>query len=270
VKSTTNTDEPGSPAGSQSEPAVPADQREQEENARMAAQLRQVGSIPSSGIDLIQFAAAISDGKVGSEFSEVFGELVMGLIGLIWRASKGDARARLQLQAIDRFVYPEDYSSTDKRQETLPKRIQEIATISISDSLRRGWQMMELMGRLAAVVVQPKRRDEKLKPSSAIKRKDSLGSWEISQCGQALYDAVQNDRNWNAKTTLKTLARKIYQDAYKGSAVSPKQLEKDLKRAEQWSKRSPAATRFMVGAVDSELPLNSLPYSRSKSRLNRQ
>jgi hypothetical protein len=243
----------------------------------MANTLRRVHFTPG-GSAFIAFAEAFQAGKTTGPFDQQFGDLVMGLASITWRASQNKDTAvrrlaRKQLKAVDRIVCAlDDY-------ELIEKKIDDLLGVEIDDALRRAWDVLEIMRRLSFVLVT--------KPSGKVGRKaiafkpgdperaTALGGahpWDAQLCGEELLGRVQDPKFWTSRSrpTLKSLAIKIYLDIVGEGAAPEETLYEDLRKAAAWQTRHPTGSMkilprgITVGTGKTKIPIDYIPLTRTR------
>ena len=202
-------------------------------NARMADQLRRVGSAPG-GFDFISFANAVLDGKLNRDDANTAGDLLVGVISVVYKAAvKNDDIARKQLAAIDRMVNPLDYGLelTD---------IEKIANVKMNQSLIRAWGLLEIMRRLSFVL--------EASNSGLVKMKKNISTIEQKQCGSKLFELVKKRKHWGPKKRprLKSLAIDLYIEL--NGKVQEDTLYRDLNKAKKWLAKNPGGLMKLMPA----------------------
>lgn len=179
--------------------------------------------------DLIMLNAMVEEESSASEYHYMVRGIVSGLTLLVLLAGEGDEKSATQLKAIQKLVKPEKYELPLTKIRELVERYE------TSPPLARGWELRQLMSRLANVV-EPLKKSKSYSPNQPIKLKESppeywVELWELAR--------KHLDRN----TTLQSMAIHIYLAQLQekgitgeGEAITDRTLKRDLERVRDWER----------------------------------
>jgi len=204
--------------------------------------------VSPGGLTLLRLHNLLAAGKLPEHYGAKLSKLLDGLFRIMERSVAADEGkdaelATLQLEALDRIAWPNKHSVS-------PGVIREIASINTNDSLARGRELIELMGRIS-YVVEAKKGREIIPTRTIVKRQVSPHTSDIRTCGQSLWVYVKNDDHWTPQATIQSLAITIFQARLKDEGIAqfdPATLKADIKKAIAWDKAHPGPRVRWMGA----------------------
>jgi hypothetical protein len=223
----------------------------------MISRLRSLQMAPG-GLAFLRLQSALVSGRIQSQYRAHVSNLTGALFVIIGRASEGDERAQQQLEALNRIAFAAEYDLGDEMIEGVADRQPK----AVND-LRRGRALLAMMNRIS-VVVRPKASEQFLSPDTKIIRAAKIEPFDLQVCGSELCAQV-NAHEWNAKTTLRSLAVSIYlnqlaqQDP--NSKVDEKMLRRGLALETKRQDKPHPGPSWILGI--SRSPFEWLPFSLS-------
>lgn len=213
------------------------------------------GSSPL-GFQVLMTGALYLGGALSPKEWQELSRLTLGLILVFIRARAGLEPAREQIDVLERFIFPRQYK--------LVHKVKELAGRYRRSPLARGWELRELMCKLASVVVPANGNRD----TSSLLKDAVIISTEPHAKEHPLYDEAV--RNWKRGSTLASLAIRIYleretagkSEEDRDSTLSERSLKRDLKEVEEWEKADPLHNLIKQSLVakfpPGEVPLDYL------------